>query len=273
MTITSSITRDFGKLAFEDNGQGATIVFAHGLGGNYLSWWQQVAHFKLRYRTIAFAHRGFAPSDAVPGAPDPNDYADDLAALLDHLKIERAVIVAQSMGGWTAVEFGLKHPDRVAGIVFACTTGSIDFTQTGHLKLEALPEWEALATRETAACLADSIHVACGRRMAKESPALHELYKEIDRLSVGLDKMAVRERLHRMRKRPPSDLDRIPAHKMFIAGADDIVIPACGVEALARSVDNARFVRVEGAGHSVYFEHAAQFNEAVDAYLGAIAYV
>ncbi|MBN9064405.1 MAG: alpha/beta hydrolase [Rhizobiales bacterium] len=272
MAITSAIERPFGKLAFEDNGSGAPIVFAHGLGGNYLSWWQQVAHFKTRYRCVAFAHRGFAPSDAVRGAPDPNDYADDLAALLDHLAIPRAVIVAQSMGGWTAVEFGLKYPDRVAGIVFACTTGSIDFSQSGHLKLGAMDEWRAFAEAEIAAGDAESVHRACGRRMATESPALHELYKEIDRLSVGLAKDVVMSRLHAMRKRPPSDLDRIPAHKLFLTGGEDIVIPPCGVDAVARGAANARFVKVENAGHSVYFEHASQFNDAVDAFLAAIDY-
>lgn len=273
MAITGSVARPFGKLAYEDNGAGAPLVFAHGLGGNYLSWWQQVAHFQPRYRCVAFSHRGFAPSDAVPGAPDPQDYADDLAALLDHLSIERAVIVAQSMGGWTAVEFGLKHPKRVAGIVFSCTTGSIDFSQSGHLKLGAMDEWRAFAEAELEAGIRESIHPACGRRMAKESPALHELYKQMDRLSVGLAKDVVRQRIFDMRKRPPSDLDKIPAHKLFITGGEDIVIPPCGVEAVSREVANARFARIEHAGHSAYFEHASQFNDAVDAYLRAIDYV
>lgn len=272
MAITGFVERPFGKLAYEDNGSGAAIVFAHGLGGNYLSWWQQVAHFKPRYRCIAFSHRGFAPSSSVEGGPDPRDYADDLAALLDQLKIERAVIVGQSMGGWTAVEFGLKYPDRLAGAVFACTTGSIDFTQSGHLKLGAIEEWRAFSQKELEAAQAASIHPACGRRMAQDNPALHELYKQMDRLSAGLAKDAVMKRLHEMRRRPPSDLDKIPAHKLFIAGGEDIVIPACGVEAVSRAAANARYVCVENAGHSVYFEHASQFNDAVDAYLRAIHY-
>ena len=46
---------------YEVTGTGPAIVFAHGLGGNQLSWWQQVAHFAPRYTCITFAHRGFAP--------------------------------------------------------------------------------------------------------------------------------------------------------------------------------------------------------------------
>ena len=70
------------RLHYEVTGEGPAIVLAHGLGGNQLSWWQQVAHFASRYTCIAFAHRGFAPSTAIPGGPDPADYVDDLAALM-----------------------------------------------------------------------------------------------------------------------------------------------------------------------------------------------
>ncbi|MET0606167.1 MAG: alpha/beta hydrolase, partial [Beijerinckiaceae bacterium] len=221
---------------------------------------------------VAFSHRGFAPSDPTQGAPDPNDYADDLAALLDHLAIDRAVVVGQSMGGWTTVEFGLKHPQRLAGAVLACTTGSIDFAKISHPALDALPDWQASSRKQAEAFRHADIHVACGSRMAQENPALHELYKEIDRLNARLDKEAILNRLFAMRSRPLADLDRIPAHKLFIAGGEDIVIPACGVEAVARSAANARFVRVDDAGHSVYFERAARFNDAVDSFLHAIAY-
>ena len=57
------------------SGSGPALIFAHGLGGNHLSWWQQVAHFAPRYTCVTFAHRGFAPSDAVAGGVDPADYA------------------------------------------------------------------------------------------------------------------------------------------------------------------------------------------------------
>ncbi len=103
------------RLYYEVEGAGPMLVFAHGLGGNHLSWWQQVPHFRDRYTCVTFAHRGFAPSSAPPGGPDPADYAGDLAALVDHLGASDIRIVAQSMGGWTALEYALAHPDARAG--------------------------------------------------------------------------------------------------------------------------------------------------------------
>jgi 3-oxoadipate enol-lactonase len=72
-------------LHYEITGAGPALVFAHGLGGNQLSWWQQVAYFAPRYTCITFAHRGFTASSSMPGGPDPADFAGDLAALIDHL--------------------------------------------------------------------------------------------------------------------------------------------------------------------------------------------
>ena len=68
------------RLYFEVEGSGPFLVFAHGLGGNHMSWWQQVPHFSARYTCVTFSHRGFAPSSAPPGGPDPAAYLGDLAA-------------------------------------------------------------------------------------------------------------------------------------------------------------------------------------------------
>jgi pimeloyl-ACP methyl ester carboxylesterase len=104
------LKRPFGDLYYEVSGSGPALLFAHGLGGNHLSWWQQVAHFAPHYTCVSFAHRGFAPSSAIDGGPDPADYASDLAALIDHLKFPDVRLVGQSMGGWTVLEYAIAHP-------------------------------------------------------------------------------------------------------------------------------------------------------------------
>ncbi len=96
------------KLYYERVGGGPALVFLHGLGGNHLSWWQQLPYFMRWYECITLDQRSFGLS------PDPdgkfaNAHPDDLARLLDHLKIERAALVGQSMGGWTIVGYALAH--------------------------------------------------------------------------------------------------------------------------------------------------------------------
>jgi len=97
------------QLYYERAGSGPTVVFLHGLGGNHLSWWQQVPYFMRWFDCITVDQRSFGMS------PDPDGsfcdaHPSDLGALLDHLKIDKAVLVGQSMGGWTIVGYALEHP-------------------------------------------------------------------------------------------------------------------------------------------------------------------
>ena len=79
------IERPDARIRYEITGEGPAIVFAHGLGGNLMSWWQQVAHFSRRYTCVAFSHRGFFPSTAPASGVDPHEYAGDVAALVEFL--------------------------------------------------------------------------------------------------------------------------------------------------------------------------------------------
>ena len=83
--IVGKLGRPFGNLHYEVTGSGPALLFAHGLGGNQMSWWQQVAHFSSSYTSVAFAHRGFAPSDPVPGGPDAEDYSGTYQAFFEGL--------------------------------------------------------------------------------------------------------------------------------------------------------------------------------------------
>ena len=106
-------------LYYEVTGRGPAIIFAHGLGGNHLSWWQQVPQFCDRYTCVTFAHRGFAPSAVIEGGPDPADYAGDLAALIDHLGLDTPDLVGYSLGGGVAFFTAVKYPEKVGKLVTA----------------------------------------------------------------------------------------------------------------------------------------------------------
>jgi pimeloyl-ACP methyl ester carboxylesterase len=109
------------KLYYEETGSGHPLLFVHEFAGDYRSWEAQVRFFSRRYRCITYNARGYAPSD-VPD--DVNSYrqeqqADDAAAVLDHLEIERAHVVGLSMGAFATLHFGLRHPKRASALVTA----------------------------------------------------------------------------------------------------------------------------------------------------------
>ena len=264
-----SLERPGGRIAYEVTGAGRPIVFAHGLGGNHASWWQQVAYFATGYACITFAHRGFYPSTSSAAGPDPGEFAGDLAALIDHLGLGEVCLVAQSMGGWTAVEYALRPTARLAALVLAASTGTID-----PLRLwptpparEHLERWQAASAAAGRELLRRGVHIACGPRMAREQPALHLIYRHIDEMNALLDKEALRARLLAARTRGPAELAAIGCPTLLVSGNEDIVTPPFAADALAAVLPRAEVMRIAEAGHSAYFERAAVFNAAVAEFL------
>lgn len=261
------LERPGAKIYYEVAGSGPAIVFAHGLGGNHISWWQQVAHFAPNHTCITFAHRGFTPSSPVPGTSAPDTYADDLAALIDELKLPEVRLVAQSMGGWTCLEYALRNPQRVRALVLASTSGRIDPAQADGFGAQGFKDWLARATATVADLERGGVLSAGGERLAREQPALAQLYRQIHQLTPAEFKDAVRARIRSLRDQPPSTLAKLPMPVLFHMGEEDIVYPAPAGPALARYAPRGRTISVPHAGHSVYFERAAQFNRDIEEFL------
>ncbi len=249
-----------GLLYYEVIGTGPVVVFAHGLGGNHRSWWRQVPFFAQRYTCVTFGHRGFAPSRDATGCPRPQRYADDLRTLLDHLGVARAAIVAQSMGGWTAMEFALCAPRRVASLVLCGTTGTLH--HPGFTTLD-----KSGADPQVRAMVARGVHPAAGERMAFEQPGLHRLYVAIDELSGRWSRAAVRQSLDTMRVRTVDELQVIRCPVLAVVGQEDVVCPPGNVARVSEGLLHADVSIVADAGHSVYFERPATFNELVQTFL------
>ena len=104
---------------------GPNLVFAHGAGGNATSWWQQVPAFADTHRIAVFDHRGFARSVCAPEEQSAARFEDDLVAVMDAAGMDRAVIVCQSMGGWTGVRAAVNRTERVRGVLLANTPGAV----------------------------------------------------------------------------------------------------------------------------------------------------
>jgi len=257
------------SIYYEVMGEGPAIVFAHGLGGNQLSWWQQLAHFSARHTCVAFAHRGFTPSSAVAGAAAPDAYADDLAALIDELKLRDVRLVAQSMGGWTCMEYALRNPGTLRSLVMASTSGALDFRQLQGPARPEIAGWLEQAPKTIADLHARDVLSAHGERMAREQPAAAVLYRQISQLTPPDFKAGVRARIFQMRTQPPELLAKLTLPVLFVGGDEDCVFPSAAAPAFAALAPKGRSVRVPNAGHSVYFERPAEFNRIVDEFHSA----
>ena len=109
------------RLYYEETGRGHPIVFVHEFGSDHREWELQVRFFSREYRCVAYAARGYPPSD-VP--EDPQLYgqdhsADDIAAVIRGLGLQRPYVVGLSMGAFATLRFALLHPGLASALVLA----------------------------------------------------------------------------------------------------------------------------------------------------------
>src|SRR5262245_27483675 len=114
-------TTNGGKLYYEKVASNIPVIFVPEFAGDSRSWESQLGHFSRRYRCITFNARGYPPSD-VPD--DGEKYSqeracEDIKAVVDALKIDKAHVVGLSMGGFAALHFGFTYPDRARSLVVA----------------------------------------------------------------------------------------------------------------------------------------------------------
>ena len=146
MTGSRVVEVDDGRLYVEEagSGDGPAVVFLHPGLWDSRTWDPQFASFAERYRVVRLDARGYGRSSRPePGVP--YSHARDLLAVFDDAGIERAALVGCSMGGATAIDFTLVHPERVAALVVAAA-GPNGFEGT----LEQEAAWEAWWTERDA---------------------------------------------------------------------------------------------------------------------------
>jgi len=139
-----AITCDKVRLHYEEVGQGTPLLFVHEFAGDHRSWEPQIREFGKRYRCIAYAARGYPPSD-VPDDAGTYSYHHvmrDCVAVLDNLKIDSAHIVGLSMGGYTTLQVALSHPTRVRSMTLAGTGSGSErwYTETFRKNSRALAD-------------------------------------------------------------------------------------------------------------------------------------
>jgi 3-oxoadipate enol-lactonase len=103
------------SLYYEIVGSGHPLVLIHGFGLDTRMWDDQFEAFAQHYRVVRYDMRGYGKT--APPADEGYSHTDDLKALLEYLRIDRAHILGQSRGGAVAIDFALAHPEATGALV------------------------------------------------------------------------------------------------------------------------------------------------------------
>ncbi|MBI2871938.1 MAG: alpha/beta hydrolase [Chloroflexi bacterium] len=240
-------------LYYEAHGSGPALVFAHGAGGNHLSWWQQVPFFSRHYTCITFDHRSFGLSRDSAEPQGRRAFADDLRGLLDHLGVQQMAIVAHSMGGRTGVGFTLRNPGRVWALVLSGSNGGSVNDESRAIRAEQLERNRAMPKGTI---------LALSPRYIARHPERAFLYRQIMRLNPrhGPDFLAVPPNY---RGSTHERLAEAGVPILYVVGEEDALAPPRTIEIAASQILQARLARMPNAGHAVYYEQPALFNREV----------
>jgi len=237
------------------------LVLSNGVLMSTASWAFQAPVLSQHTRLLLYDCRGMWQSDHPPGPYSMELHADDLAALLDALGIERAHIGGTSYGAEVGMVFALKYPERAQSLIVTSAVSHLDPILKGIADtwIEAArardPEllfkvvYPMTFSEEWIAANQETLALARERYKSLDFEALLELFLSFYRLDVT------------------ADLHKITAPTMVIAGEADALKPRKYSEIIAREIPNAEFAVIPHAGHAAMWEQAGVFNSLILGFL------
>lgn len=257
------ITANGCRLYYElDGPAGADVlVLSNGILMSTASWGFQIPAFARRYRVLRYDCRGQWQSEHPAGPYSMEQFADDLAALLDALGIARAHIGGISYGAEISMVFALKYPERMRSLVLSSAVSQVDPVLAGICGM-----WLAAAERRDPelffaatypfnfsqrwiAANAGTLTQARSRYASLDFDAVAELCRAFLKLNIT------------------ADLHRITAPTLLMVGEDDNLKPRAYADIIAREIPHAAYAIIPGAGHAVCWEAPRVFNSLVLGFL------
>ncbi|HWV58040.1 MAG TPA: alpha/beta fold hydrolase [Longimicrobiales bacterium] len=257
------------RLAWREAGSGDVVLFVHAFPLDSRMWAPQLAAAPVGWRFVAPDLQGFGASGvASVGAPlTMDDIADDVAGLLDHLGVQRAVLCGLSMGGYAAFAFWRRHADRVRALV-------LSDTRVGADTAEARAGRFSLAERVLREGSRAAVE-AMFPKMLSPSTVAHrpDVAATVRSIMESAPPSAIVRALYGLAERPDSTatLPTITAPALVIVGEDDAVTPPAEAERIADGIPGARLVRIPAAGHFPNLEAPEAFNGALTQFLETLA--
>ena len=253
------------EIGYDDVGSGDAVVFLHGFPHHRALWASQVAALVDRARCIAPDLRGFGESSVHPPY-SVDQYADDLAALLDSLRIERAVVCGLSMGGYVALAFWRRHRARVRALILMDTRAGNDSAEGRERRDQLI----ALARQRGSEAVADAMITGMvGKRTREKCP---EVVDDVHRMLESAPVDGVVGALEALRDRPDSTatLETIDVPTLIVVGEDDVLTPPGEAMLLHAGIRGSTLEVIAGAGHVANVERPAAVNHVITEFLAKV---
>lgn len=257
------------NLYYEVHGTGDPLVLINGLGYDLWMWHKMVPGLAEHFQVLAFDNRGAGRSDKPAGPYTAQMLADDLAALLGHLGIERATVMGHSMGGFVAQALVLSRPDLVSKLILSATNfGGPNHIPVTQEALVILMDTQADPVER----LRRGIAVSCAPGFAEANPDLVETWVA-HRIEMPLDpqgyqaQLAIGLSLTTLEASFEPRLKDVQAPTLILFGEHDKVVPPANADLLAREIRDSTTTILPDAGHFFPLEVPEAANKVIIEFL------
>ena len=241
------------QLAYERRGKGAPLVLLHGYPLDHHLWDEVAPLLEDTFDVILPDLRGFGESTTVDSPYSMDDYASDIAGLLDQLGISKAAIVGHSMGGYAALAFARLYPERVSGLGLVSSQLLADAPERKEGRYKSAADVDANGIESVVATMTpkftadEELQSFARASMERQQPAAY----------IGA--------LKAMAERPDSTslLSSFNVPVVIIHGDADSLIPVDRAREVKESLPQAHLVEISGAGHMPMMEAKEKTAEAL----------
>jgi pimeloyl-ACP methyl ester carboxylesterase len=249
------------KLTYYEAGKGSPVILLHGLGADSHHWAANIDVLSQDFRVIALDQIGYGQSDKPLMRYTVENFSDYLHGFLLALKISKASLVGNSLGGWVALDFTIRHPQMVAKLVLVDAAG---------LRPAAALKWPE-GERKTLSPL--NTHWFFDLMEANKQWATTDLGPNaFERHVQNGDSYTVASSVAEMvtgHDFEDNKLAKVHVPTLIIWGRDDLLIPLAMGEQFHQSIAGSQMTVIDGTGHIPMLDKSAEFNQAVRKFLNS----
>ncbi|MFZ3069877.1 MAG: alpha/beta fold hydrolase [Anaerolineaceae bacterium] len=232
------------RMEVEVRGKGRPAVLLHGVGLDHTIWHPMMDLFESQIQFIAPDLRGQGRTELGQADQSIEQMAEDVAALLDLLGLEKVILGGHSMGGYVALAFAEKHADRLAGLAMIATNAGKDAAEK---QVQRRQDAESIM-KFGSARLADSLSPKLSKDAEIQS-VTHQMISGTSAQGLANAQIAIANRPERLQV-----LQDLGCPLLVVAGAEDMIIPLVASRAMADVNANAKLVVIPDVGHMPMME-------------------
>ncbi|RYX84352.1 alpha/beta fold hydrolase [bacterium] len=258
------ISSDF-QISLDRSGDSTApaLVLLHAFPLSHAMWSAQLKLFSSHFHVIAPDTRGVGDTSPFSDIPSIAQMARDLAALLDSLSIETAIVGGCSMGGYASLEFARQFPQRLRGLILCDTRADPDTDEGRKVRDEMI----AFARQSDGPAVAEKmLPKLLGETTRQSKP---EVVEQVLGFAKSLSGDHAADLVQSLRDRRDSTpiLSSIQVPTLVIGGRHDIPAPADIMAQMAAQIPSAKHVIIEDAGHLSSLEQPSEWNREVEQWL------